>query len=70
MPKAWSPCTGAGSNLGDRVLGEVEKESFIALPGRGGHSRGGFDEEFYNNGPRVGFLTRLGCVQGLRWLVS
>ena len=25
-------------NLGDRVLGEVEKDSFIALPGKGGHS--------------------------------
>ena len=26
-------------NLGDRVLGEPEKNSFIALPGKGGHSR-------------------------------
>ena len=26
-------------NLRDRVLGEVEKNSFIALPGKGGHSR-------------------------------
>ena len=25
--------------FGDRVLGEGEKESFIALPGKGGHSR-------------------------------
>ena len=25
-------------NLGDRVLDEVEKKSFIALPGKGGHS--------------------------------
>ena len=24
---------------GDRVLGEGEKDSFIALPGKGGHSR-------------------------------
>jgi len=23
----------------DRVLGEVEKNNFIALPGKGGHSR-------------------------------
>ena len=62
------------------VLGEVEKDSFIALPGKGGHTRflsqktmcpnpGGFDE-FYNNTSRVGLLTRLGCVQGLRLLVS
>ena len=33
-----SLCTGAESNLGDIVLGEVEKDSFIALPGKGGHS--------------------------------
>ena len=29
---------GTELNLGDRVLGEVEKNSFIALPGEGGHS--------------------------------
>ena len=39
MPKVWPLCTGAESNLRDRVLGEVEKNSFIALPGRGGQSR-------------------------------
>ena len=39
MPKTWPLCTSAESNLGDRVLGEVEKNSFIALPGKGGHSR-------------------------------
>lgn len=27
------------SNLRDRVLGKEEKDSFIALPGKGGHSR-------------------------------
>ena len=31
-------CTSAEPNLRDRVLGEVEKNSFIALPGKGGHS--------------------------------
>ena len=30
-------CTSAELNLRDRVLGEVEKNSFIALPGKGGH---------------------------------
>ena len=30
--------TRAKSNLGDRVLGEVENESFITLPGKGGYS--------------------------------
>ena len=34
-----SPYTSAESNLGDRVLGEVEKDRFIAFPGKGGHSR-------------------------------
>ena len=53
--KAQLLCTSAESNLGDRVLGEVEN-SFIALPGKGRCSRllpqktmcpymGGFGEE-------------------------
>ena len=29
--------TGVKLNLRDRVLGKVEKDSFIALPGKGGH---------------------------------
>ena len=39
MLKTWPLCTGAELNLGGRVLGEVEKNSFIALPGKRGHSR-------------------------------
>ena len=31
--------TSAKSYLGDRVLGEAQKNSFIALPDKGGHSR-------------------------------
>ena len=65
----------------DRVLGGVEKDSFIALPGKGGHSGllpwktmcpnpGEFSEEFYGKGSRLGLLTRGGGVQGLRWSVS
>ena len=34
-----SQYTDGESNHGDRVLGEVEKDSFIALPGKGGHNR-------------------------------
>ena len=30
--------TSARLNLRDRVLGELERNSFIALPGKGGHS--------------------------------
>ena len=33
MSKTWPLCTGAESDLGERVLGEVEKNSFVALPG-------------------------------------
>ena len=33
-----SPFTSAKSNLRDKVLGEVEMNSFIALPGKGKHS--------------------------------
>ena len=61
--------------LRDRVLGEVEKNSFIALPGKGGDSRllpsktvgpnpGGFSEEFYNNGSRPGLLIRIRVYAG------
>ena len=39
MPKIWCLCIGAGLNLRDGVLGEVEKSSYIALPGKGVHSR-------------------------------
>ena len=39
MPKAQLLCTtSAGSNLGERVLDEVEKDSYITLPGKGRHS--------------------------------
>ena len=38
MPKSQPLCTGAELNLRDRVLGEIEKNSFIALPGKGGCS--------------------------------
>ena len=37
MPKIQPLCTSAESNLRDGVLGKVEKNSFIALPGKGGH---------------------------------
>ena len=39
MLKPGPLCTSPKSNLRDRVFGEVEKNSFIALPGKGGHSR-------------------------------
>ena len=32
-------CTSTELNLGDRVLGEAEKNSFIAFTGKGGHSK-------------------------------
>ena len=76
MPRPWPLCTGAESNLGDRVLGEVENNSFIGLPGKGEHrgflplktvcpNPGGFGEEFYSNSSRMGLLIGVGCVQGL-----
>ena len=39
VAKIWPLYTHADLNLGDRVLGEVEQNSFITLPGQGGHSR-------------------------------
>ena len=55
MRKSQFLFTDAEWDTGDRVLGEIEKNSFIALPGRGGHGRlmllnnyvahlGGFEE--------------------------
>ena len=38
MLKTWTLCTGAELNLGNRVLGEIEKNSFTSLPGKGGDS--------------------------------
>ena len=39
MLKTLSLYTDTESNLRDRVFGEVEKNNFIALPGKGGHHR-------------------------------
>ena len=59
-----------------RVLGRVEKNSFIAFQAKGDtagscpskalcpHLRG-FSEESYSNGSGLGLLKRLGSVQGL-----
>ena len=64
-----SPYTGAELNLGDRVLGEVEKDSFTTLPGKGGHSGsclekpyvsqlGEGSEEFYRNDSKRAWSAR------------
>ena len=39
MLKTWSLCFGTKSNLRDRGFGEVENNTFIALSGKGWHSR-------------------------------
>ena len=73
MLKSQPLSTCAELNLRDRVLGEEEKNSFIALPGKQGHSGllpqnvmcpnpGESGDEFYGNGSRVGSLIRLGCA--------
>lgn len=60
MPKGQLLCIPL-INLRDRVLGEIEKDSFLALPGNGRQSRllpskavcpnlGGFDARFYSSG--------------------
>ena len=70
MLKTWHLCTGARLNLRDRVLGKEEKNSFIVLPGKRGHSglmpsktvcpnSGEFGEAFYSNGSRMGLLIRI-----------
>ena len=70
--KAWPLCTNtrAESNLGDRVLDEIEKDSFIPLSSKGRHIRllpqkpmylnpKELNEGFYNRKSKMGSLTRL-----------
>ena len=75
MQKSASLCTDAKSNLRHRVLGEVEKDSFITLPGKGVHrgillrnpmcsSSGEFGEGFHGKGWRVDSLIRV-CARFL-----
>ena len=66
--------TSADLNLGDRVLGEIEKNNFIALPGKGGHrgschsrlcpNQGMGGGEGRWNGSRVGLLIRMQVCAG------
>ena len=37
MPKAQPLCTPMPNRISETVLGQAEKNSFIALPGKGGH---------------------------------
>lgn len=65
LPKSQPLHTGAQWHLGDRASGGVAQNSFITLPGRGGHSRlvpsvSRPDEGFDNNGSRVGLLRGFG----------
>ena len=75
MPKIWPLCAGAKSNRETRASCEAEKDCFIALPGKGGHSAFmaletactnlvGFGKELYSSGSSMRLLIRLGCVQG------
>ena len=78
MLKTRPLCTSAELNPRDRVLGEVEENSFIALPGKEGHSgltpsklfssQGGCGEEFYSNGSRAGLLISIRVSAGLALL--
>ena len=74
MLKTRPLCTGTESNLRDRVLGEIEKKSFI-LPSKGEHS-GLMSQKLcvptqedsvrsFIPSSRVGLLTSFRCMQGL-----
>lgn len=76
--------TGIELNLRDRVWGEVEKNSCIALLGKGEHRRfmpaklsfstwvavgqGRVREEFYINGSRAGLLIKIRVCAGSAFL--
>ena len=72
-------CAPVPNQIKDRVLSEVEKNSFIALPGKGGHSGlvpskivcpnlEGFGEVFHRNGSRAGLLIRISVHIGTGFL--
>ena len=74
--KTWPLCTSAKSSLRDRVLGEVERNSFVvfarqrgtpwahALQNLGVPTWGGFGEEFLSNGFSVELLIRIRVFAG------
>ena len=78
--KNSSLCALVPNQISEIVVGEVEKNSFIALPGKGGHSgcvpsklcvptwRGG--SEFCSNGSRVELLIRIRVCAGPALLSS
>ena len=84
LQPAWSTCDAENSAsvfqllnwISDRVLGKIEKNSFIALPGRKGHSGllsseavylilGGFGEEFFLQWFKGCIADTVRCMQGL-----
>ena len=80
MPKTQPLCTGAKSNLSNRVFDEVEKNNFIVLPEKGEPSEllplktvcphlGGLGKELYSCSSRAVQLMILGCAQGLHPLI-
>ena len=75
MSKTRPLCTSAKSNLRERGLEEVEKNSFTALAAKGGHRKlvpsktvrpnaGGSGEEFYRNGLRTQLILRISVCTG------
>ena len=81
MLKTWPLCIGVASSLKNRVLGALHKNSFIALPGKGGHSRlvplkimchrlRGFGKEFHSKRSRVGLLVEIRLYARPALLVS
>ena len=53
VAKTWPPSASAEFKHGDRVLDEGEQGSFIALPGKEGHSRA-MPERLYSLWERLG----------------
>ena len=65
VPKTQSLCSGAQLNLGDRILGEVEKNSFFALPGKRGIQRACAPEKLHVSIWRDLVKIFIAVVQGL-----
>ena len=75
MPKPRPLCTGAKSNLRDRILGEVERITLLLCQAKGAQWAcasqkqcvlipEGFGEQFYSNGSRPELLIRIRVCAG------
>ena len=67
MLETWPLCTDTQSNFGNRVLGEVEKNSFIVCQAKG--NTAGLCPQNYVSFPTSGRFVRIFTVKGFKGLL-